>query len=301
MTDQPKGFRSGVIAVAGRPNVGKSTLVNGLVGEKISIVTPKPQTTRHRAMGIVTDKDAQLVFVDTPGVHRSRKDALNRALNRTAAGALPDADLIVFVVEALRWTDEDADVLGMIRRAGVPVTLVVNKVDKVVPRERLLPFLEEVTKRHDFADVIPLSALRGRDIDRFRRLLKDRMPEGPALFPDHQRSDRGPAFHAAEAVREKLMLRMHQELPYGIAVEIESFSDEPEGVEISAVIWVARKGQKAIVIGRGGQELKAVGTAARRELEDRFGKKVMLRLWVKVRENWADSEADLKRFGYFEA
>ncbi len=301
MAEQGGDFRSGVIAVAGRPNVGKSTLVNGLVGEKISIVTPKPQTTRHRAMGIFTDQQAQLVFVDTPGVHRSRRDALNRALNRTAAGALPDADLILFVIEALRWTEEDDDVLNMIRRAGVPVVLVVNKVDKVVPRERLLPFLEDVTPRHDFADVIPLSALRKRDLERFRQLLKARLPEGPALFPDHQRSDRGPAFHAGEAVREKLMLRMRQELPYGIAVEIESFADEPEGVDISAVIWVARKGQKAIVIGRGGQELKAVGTAARRDLEARFGKKVMLRLWVKVRENWADSEADLKRFGYFEA
>jgi GTP-binding protein Era len=301
VTEHPESYRSGVIAVAGRPNVGKSTLVNSLVGEKISIVTPKPQTTRHRAMGIYTDADAQLVFVDTPGVHRSRRDALNRALNRTAAGALPEADLVVFVIEALRWTDEDADVLGMIRRADVPVMLVVNKVDKVVPRERLLPFLDEVTGRHDFTDVIPLSALRGKDVARFRGLLKKRVPEGPALFPEHQRSDRGPEFHAAEAVREKLMFRMRQELPYGIAVEIESFADEPDGVEISAVIWVARKGQKAIVIGRGGQELKAVGTAARRDLEARFGKKVMLRLWVKVRENWADSEADLKRFGYFEA
>ena len=301
MTEHNDGFRSGLIAVAGRPNVGKSTLVNGLVGEKISIVTPKPQTTRHRAMGIFTDADAQLVFVDTPGVHRARKDALNRALNRTAAGALPDADLILFVIEALRWTDEDADVLGMIKRVEVPVMLLVNKVDKVVPRERLLPFLDEVTKRHEFTDVIPLSALREKDLARLRALLKNQVPEGVALFPDHQRSDRGPAFHAAETVREKLMFRMRQELPYGIAVEIESFSDEPDGVEISAVIWVARKGQKAIVIGRGGQELKAVGTAARRDLEARFGKKVMLRLWVKVRENWADSEADLKRFGYFEA
>ena len=301
MTEHNDGFRSGLIAVAGRPNVGKSTLVNGLVGEKISIVTPKPQTTRHRAMGIFTDADAQLVFVDTPGVHRARKDALNRALNRTAAGALPDADLILFVIEALRWTDEDADVLGMIKRVEVPVMLLVNKVDKVVPRERLLPFLDEVTKRHEFTDVIPLSALREKDLARLRALLKNQVPEGVALFPDHQRSDRGPAFHAAETVREKLMFRMRQELPYGIAVEIESFSDEPDGVEISAVIWVARKGQKAIVIGRGGQELKAVGTAARRDLEARFGKKVMLRLWVKVRENWADSEDDLKRFGYFEA
>jgi GTP-binding protein Era len=301
VTEHNDGFRSGLIAVAGRPNVGKSTLVNGLVGEKISIVTPKPQTTRHRAMGIFTDADAQLVFVDTPGVHRARKDALNRALNRTAAGALPDADLILFVIEALRWTDEDADVLGMIKRVEVPVMLLVNKVDKVVPRERLLPFLDEVTKRHEFTDVIPLSALREKDLGRLRALLKNQVPEGVALFPDHQRSDRGPAFHAAETVREKLMFRMRQELPYGIAVEIESFSDEPDGVEISAVIWVARKGQKAIVIGRGGQELKAVGTAARRDLEARFGKKVMLRLWVKVRENWADSEADLKRFGYFEA
>ncbi len=301
MTEQSPGFRSGMIAVAGRPNVGKSTLVNGLVGEKVSIVTPKPQTTRHRALGIYTDAEAQLVFVDTPGVHRSRKDALNRALNRTAAGALPDADQVLFVIEALRWTDEDQDVLGMLKRVSVPVTLLVNKVDKVVPRERLLPFLEDITARHDFVEVIPLSALRARDLDRLREHLKSQVPEGPAFFPEHQRTDRGPAFHAAETVREKLMYRLRQELPYGVAVEIESFSDEPEGVDISAVIWVARKGQKAIVIGRGGTELKAVGTAARRDLESRFGKKVMLRLWVKVRENWADSEADLKRFGYFEA
>ena len=297
MADSP--HRCGYVAVVGRPNVGKSTLVNALVGRKVSIVTSRPQTTRHRITGVATGSAAQLLFVDTPGLHSLHRRALNRAMNRTAVAALADADMVALVIEAGRWTDEDATALKRARESGRPVMLVVNKVDQVRPREALLPFLEKVAGQGEFEAIVPVSAERGENLDRLRALLEAAMPEGPPLFPADAFSDRDERFHAAEIIREKLTRRLHEELPYGLAVEVERMVADEEGrYEIAAVIWVEREGHKAIVVGRGGEMLKAVGTAARLELKERLGAPVHLSLWVKVREGWSDSDADLRRFGY---
>jgi len=291
--------RCGYVAVVGRPNVGKSTLVNALVGKKVSIVTRRPQTTRHRITGVATGPGSQILFIDTPGLHSLHKRALNRAMNRAAVAALADADAVALVVEAGRWTDEDAVALKRARESGRPVMLVANKIDQVRPREALLPFLEEVSGRGEFEAIVPVSAERGDNVERLRELLAAAMPEGPPLFPADAVSDRDERFHAAEIVREKLTRRLHEELPYGLTVEIERMVADDEGrYEIAAVIWVEREGHKAIVVGRGGEMLKAVGRAARLELKERLGAPVHLSLWVKVREGWSDSDADLRRFGY---
>jgi GTPase len=297
MAEQP--FRCGFVAVVGRPNVGKSTLVNALVGRKVSIVTSRPQTTRQRVVGVRTGPAAQLLFVDTPGIHRRERSALNRMMNRSATASLADADVVVLVVEAGRWTEEDEDALVRARAAGRPVFLVLNKIDRVRPRERLLPILGEAARRAEFAAVVPVSAERGENLDRLRALLEATVPEGPALFPPEQWSDRDERFHIAEIIREKLMRRLHEELPYGLAVEIERMADGERGrVEIGAVVWVEREAHKAIVIGKGGELLKAAGRAARLELKTRLGRPVHLEIWVKVREHWTDREAELKRLGY---
>ena len=297
MADAP--HRCGYVAVVGRPNVGKSTLVNALVGQKVSIVTRRPQTTRHRITGVATGGGAQILFIDTPGLHSLHKRALNRAMNRAAVAALADADAVALVVEAGRWTDEDAVALERARESGRPVMLVANKIDQVRPREALLPFLEEVSGRGEFEAIVPISAERGQNVERLRELLAAAMPEGPPLFPADAVSDRDERFHAAEIVREKLTRRLHEELPYGLTVEIERMVADDEGrYEIAAVIWVEREGHKAIVVGRGGEMLKTVGRAARLELKERLGAPVHLSLWVKVREGWSDSDADLRRFGY---
>ncbi len=297
MADAP--HRCGYVAVVGRPNVGKSTLVNALVGKKVSIVTRRPQTTRHRITGVATGPGSQILFIDTPGLHSLHKRALNRAMNRAAVAALADADAVALVVEAGRWTDEDAVALKRARESGRPVMLVANKIDQVRPREALLPFLEEVSGRGEFEAIVPVSAERGDNLERLRELLAAAMPEGPPLFPADAVSDRDERFHAAEIVREKLTRRLHEELPYGLTVEIERMVADDEGrYEIAAVIWVEREGHKAIVVGRGGEMLKAVGRAARLELKERLGAPVHLSLWVKVREGWSDSDADLRRFGY---
>lgn len=291
--------RCGYVAVVGRPNVGKSTLVNALVGRKVSIVTRRPQTTRHRITGVATGPSAQLLFVDTPGLHAVHRRALNRAMNRAAVAALADADVVALVVEAGRWTGEDASALGRAVEAGRPLVLVINKVDLVRPREALLPFIRSVSEKAPFLAIVPVSAERGENLDRLRGVLEAAMPEGPPLFPAEAVSDRDERFHAAEIVREKLMRRLHDELPYGLAVEVgRMVADEAGRWEIDAVIWVEREGHKAIVVGKGGEMLKAVGRAARLELKERLGAPVHLSLWVKVREGWSDRDADLRRFGY---
>jgi len=292
-------FRAGFAAVVGRPNVGKSTLVNALLGQKVSIVTSRPQTTRHRILGILNREEAQIILVDTPGLHRNARNAMNRGMNRTASASLSEADLAVFVVEALRFGDEDADVLARIRESGLPVVLVVNKVDRVVPKERLLPFIEEMAQRHEFVAVVPVSAKAGQNLRALEDELRKRLPKSPALFPRDQLTDRPESFMAAETIREKLMQRLHQELPYGLTVEIEQFSEDDQGrILIRAVIWVERTGHKAIVIGKAGENLKAIGREARVEMKKRLAKPVHLELWVKVLENWSDSERALQRFGY---
>jgi len=290
-------FRSGYATLVGRPNVGKSTLLNALIGEKVSIVTPKPQTTRHRILGIDNGAERQIVFVDTPGMHRSRGRAINRAMNRAASGAVVDADVIVIVVEALRWTDEDQDVLEQCAAAGRPAIVAVNKVDLVKPKEKLLPYLESLASRGAFEDIIPVSATRGVNIEALRAAVVSRLPEGPAFFPTDACSDRDDRFRISEIVREKLMLRLHEEIPYGLAVEVEQLEISAGLVRVGAVIWVERSGQKPIVIGKGGAQLKACGQAARHELEAAYGRKVHLELWVKVRKKWSDSDQALKDLG----
>ena len=292
-------FRCGFVAVVGRPNVGKSTLVNALVGRKVSIVTSRPQTTRQRVVGVANSPTAQLLFVDTPGMHRRERRELNKLMNRSAQASLADADLVLAVVEAGRWTEEDQDMLERALASGRPVVLALNKIDRVRPREATLPLLQEAAQRAEFAAVVPISAEKGENLERLRQLLEEAVPEGPALFPPEQWSNRDERFHIAEIVREKLMRRLREELPYGLAVEVERLAESEQGrLEIGAVIWVEREAHKAIVIGKGGEMLKAAGQAARLELKSRFNRPVHLELWVKVREHWTDRESDLRRLGY---
>jgi GTPase len=292
------GYRCGFAAIVGRPNVGKSTLLNTLLGRKLSIVSPKPQTTRHRILGILTQPQAQVIFVDTPGLHSGARRAMNRHMNRAALASLQDADVNLFVVEALRWTDEDQRVLDELVKQNRPVIAVLNKADKVFPKERLLPFIEELNRRAAFVEVVPLSALKHSNTEQLPATIARYLPESPPHFPDNQLTDRSEQFQAAEIVREKLTLRLRQELPYGLTVIIEQFKEEDGRLLINAVIWVERSGQKAIVIGNGGEQLKEVGRAARIEMSELFKRPVHLELWVKVKENWSDNETALRQLGY---
>jgi len=291
-------FRCGFVAVVGRPNVGKSTLINRIMGSKVSIVTAKPQTTRHRILAVHTIDDAQIVFVDTPGMHRKATKAMNRLMNRAAANALADADLVLFVSDAMRWTEEDADVLKRVRTAGVPAIAVLNKVDLVHPKDKMFELLDAMSGRHEFEEILPLSAHKGTNVDTLIGLIPGFLPESPPLFPPGMRTDRSAEFHAAELIREKLTVLLRQEVPYGLTVQIERYEKAAEGAAIHAVIWVERSSQKGIVVGKQGHVLKKVGKAARLELVEQLDCPVHLELWVKVKENWADSEEDLLRLGY---
>ncbi len=291
-------FRCGYVAVVGRPNVGKSTLINAIVGRKVTIVTNKPQTTRHRILAVHNMDKAQVVFVDTPGMHRKASKAMNRMMNRTAANALEDADLILFVCEAERWTEEDEDVLKRIKDSKAPCILLLNKVDLVHPKHRLFEILTAMSVRHDFAEIVPTSARRGSNLDALMAMVPNYLPESPPFFPEDMHTDRSVEFHAAEIVREKLTQSLQQELPYGLTVQIEKLDKTDEGTEVYAVIWVERESQKGMVVGKGGHVLKQVGTAARHELRNQLGGRVHLELWVKVKDNWADNEQDLLRLGY---
>jgi GTP-binding protein Era len=291
-------YRCGFIAVVGRPNVGKSTLINTILGSKVSIVTPKPQTTRHRILGVDTHSDYQAIYVDTPGIHRKATKAMNRLMNRTAAHALIDADLVLFMTEANRWTPEDQDVLERLESIKAPVVALLNKVDRVHPKEALLGALAEMSARRDFAEVIPISAKRREGIESLCKLVPGFLPESGPLFPEEMITDRGESFRIAEVVREKLTLALRQEIPYGLTVQIERLERDEHGVAINAVIWVEKDSQKGIVVGKGGSLLKKIGRAARLELKQQFGVPVHLELWVKVKDNWADSEKDLLQLGY---
>jgi len=290
--------RCGFVAVVGRPNVGKSTLINAIMGKKISIVTNKPQTTRHRILAVHTDGDTQIVFVDTPGIHRKAARAMNRLMNRTATSALADADLVLFVAEASRWTDEDDDVLLRLKSIDTPVIALLNKVDRVHPKERLLESLAAMSARHEFAEIFPISALKKDNLKELMHAIPDFLPESPPLFPEQMHTDRSVEFQAAEIVREKLMQMLHQEVPYGLTVQIERYATEGDQVMIDAIIWVDRDSQKGIVVGKGGNVLKTVGQSARLDLCEQLGSRVHLELWVKVKDNWSDSEQDLLRLGY---
>jgi GTP-binding protein Era len=290
--------RCGFVAVVGRPNVGKSTLINALMGTKISIVTAKPQTTRHRILAVHTTEEVQIIFIDTPGMHRKAGKAMNRLMNRTASSALGDADLVLFVTEAGRWTEEDGDVMGKLRTVKAPIVAVLNKVDLVQPKERLLEIITEMTERHEFADIVPLSAKKQDNLDALMKLVPGYLPKSPQLFPEDMQTDRGIDFQVTEVIREKLTLSLHQEIPYGLTVQIEKFDTGEERTTIHAIIWVERDSQKGIVVGKGGSVLKRVGREARLELKHKLGRPVHLELWVKVKDNWADNEQDLQRLGY---
>jgi GTP-binding protein Era len=291
-------FRCGTIAIIGRPNVGKSTLMNALIGQKISITSPKPQTTRHRIHGILTLDDAQLVFVDTPGVHINGAKALNRMMNRTASSALEGVDVVMMLVEAGRFTDEDARVAELVAQVDVPVLLVINKVDRIQPREKLFPYLAELGKNVKFTQSMPLSAYDKKHAALLIRELTKMLPEGEAMFDEDMVTDASSRFLAAEMIREKLMRKLNEELPYGLTVEIEKYEVTPDRVLVSALILVEREGQKRIVIGENGSMLKAVGTEARHDLMKMLDMKVHMELWVKVKDNWSDDERALASLGY---
>ena len=299
-TAPPTGpaFRAGTIAVLGRPNVGKSTLVNAMVGAKVSIVSPRPQTTRHRLLGIASFPEGQLVLVDTPGIHGQQKRAMNRMMNRAARGAVEGVDAAMLVIEAGRWTDDDSLAYQALKASGVPCVLVINKVDKFPDKGALLPFMAEVTREREFSSVYPLSALKHRGLDGLVKTLLQLVPEAEAMYPDDEITDRSERFLAGELVREQLMTRLGEELPYSATVEIEKFELDGEMLRIAAVVWVEREGQKPIVIGKGGERLKAISTGARIGMEKLFGRKVFLETWCRVREGWSDDEAALRRFGY---
>jgi GTP-binding protein Era len=293
-------LRCGFAALVGRPNVGKSTLLNALLGQKISIVSPKPQTTRTRIHGVLTQPGMQIVLVDLPGIHANQPKAINRYMNRTALSSLADSDVNLFLVEAARWTDEDERVLAELKTAARPILLLINKVDRVHPKERLFPFIEELARKAEFVEIVPISATKGSNLARLPEIIARHLPEAPQLFPDEQITDATERFMVAEIVREKLMLRLQEELPYGLVVEIEGMGDsedEPGKVVVQAVIWVERTSQKAIVIGKAGERLKEIGRAARLDMNKLLGKHVHLELWVKVKEGWSDDESALRKFG----
>lgn len=295
---QPSRF--GHVALLGRPNVGKSTLLNALIGADLSIVSPKPQTTRHRILGIATHEHAQIAFLDTPGLHEGGKRAMNRQLNRVARHAPDEADVLLHVIAAPRWTDEDEQVWKLIEQRDIPCLLVINKIDLVKDKADLLPFVESISKHHAYQGIHYLQATRGKGLKALMNDVVRLLPEGQAVYAEDDLTDRSERFLAAEMIREQLMLRLSDELPYATTVEIERFEQDGELARISAAIWVEREGQKAIVIGAGGAQLKAIGSQARRRMETMFGGKVFLQLWVKVRENWSDDDGLLRQLGYMD-
>jgi GTP-binding protein Era len=278
--------------------VGKSTLVNALVGEKVSIVTSKPNTTRHAILGVLTREAHQIIFIDTPGMTSQHKRLIDKAMHRAAAGSMAGADIIVFVVEAGTWSAADADVLKMIRGAGLPCVLVVNKVDRIKPRNALLPFLDARSKEFDYAEIVPVSALRNDNLESLEAVLARQLPEETPLYPAEMLTDKGVRFRIAELVREKLMQNLRQELPYGIGVEVDVLEETDDRLNASVIIWVSKESHKGIVIGPRGQGVKQVGQAARLELQQTFDCKVHLETRVKVKRNWADNARWVQQLGY---
>ncbi|MDK2777655.1 MAG: GTPase Era [Pseudomonadota bacterium] len=290
--------RTGYVAIVGRPNVGKSTLLNRILGQKLSITSRKPQTTRHQILGIKTENDVQIVYVDTPGIHKAHEKAINRYMNKAATTAVKDVDLIILMVDRLRWTDEDEMALDAIKQQKAPVVLVVNKVDFIREKDELLPYLEQLSKKFTFDQIVPVSAKTGHNVERLESLIESYMPESIHFFPEDQITDRSSRFLAAELVREKIMRQLGDELPYAMTVEIEEFVHTGTLIEISALILVERPSQKRIVIGDGGYRIKQIGQEARKDMESLFDCKVMLNLWVKVKAGWSDDERALRSLGY---
>ncbi len=288
----------GYSAIVGRPNVGKSTLLNRIIGVKLAITSHKAQTTRHSILGIKTLDKGQVIYVDTPGIHERADHAMNRYLNRTAKTALADVDVLIFVVEALRWTREDEKVLGLLQGRELPVILAVNKVDQVKQKEQLLPYLAQMAGRFAFTEMVPISAKSGRNLETLESLVIDALPNGDNFYPENQLTDRPERFFAAEMLREQLTRRYAKELPYAVSVEIERFEESNGLYRIGAVIWVEKPGQKAILIGRDGNALKQAATLARKAMQAFFDCKVHLNVWVKVKKSWSSDEAALVRLGY---
>jgi GTP-binding protein Era len=297
MADAAAPHRAGHVAIVGRPSVGKSTLLNALVGARISITSRKPQTTRHRITGVRSDHGVQFVFVDTPGWQTRHRSRLNDRLNRAVRDALADVDAIVLVVDAARITDQDREVVELLP-ANVPVIVAVNKVDALDDKRALLPRIAEIAALRDFAAIVPVSAERGTDLEALARAIAAVLPEGPALYPDDDITDRDERFLAAEFIREKIFRQLGDEVPYGTAVEIESFEQEGELRRIRATIYVDKPSQRAILVGEGGSRMKAIATKARLDMEQLFGGKVFLDVWVRVKRGWSDSDAMLTRLGY---
>jgi GTP-binding protein Era len=295
-----EALRCGYVAIVGRPNVGKSTLLNHLLGQKISITSRKPQTTRHQVLGIKTERQHQIIFVDTPGLHSDADKAINRYMNRAASSAIRDVDVIVFVVDRTAWTPEDQMVLEQVQRSGLPAILAINKVDLLADKSQLLPHLQLLAEKADFAAVMPLSALQQHNVEQLEQEILQFLPESEHFFPEDQITDRSQRFLAAEIVREKIMRQLGEELPYAVTVEIEEFAQDAAVLHISAVILVERKGQKKILIGDKGSRLRSIGTDARVDMERLFDSRVMLRLWVKVKSGWSDDERALRSLGYDE-
>lgn len=296
-TSQTKTY-AGYIAIVGRPNVGKSTLLNHVLEQKISITSRKPQTTRNNVVGIKTDENIQMVFVDTPGIHLGHDKAINRYMNKSASSALADVDVVVFVVDRQHWTSEDEHVLSQVSQVKSRVIIAVNKVDQVDDKSELLPHLQRLSEKLPAAEIVPISALKGQNLDRLEDLIKRYLPEATHFYPDDQITDRSSRFMAAEIVREKITRQLGAELPYQMAVEVEEFKHEGTIINIHALILVERDSQKRILIGDKGERLKAIGTQARLDMERLFDCKVMLKLWVKVKSGWSDDERALRSLGY---
>jgi len=292
--------RCGYVALVGRPNVGKSTLLNQLLGTKVSIVTAKPQTTRQQIAGIKTSAAGQVIYLDTPGIHEAASRALNRHMNRIAHAALREVDLVLFLVEAGRWSKQDEYVARALANVEVPVVLVVNKIDLLPDKTRLMDFLRDKVDSSRFEKVLLISAKNGNGVGDIEKAVLQYLPFSRPFYDEDQYTDRSERFLAGELIREQLMQRLHQELPYSLAVEIEEFKRTEGLLRLGAVIWVERQGQKQIVIGKAGSVLKQVGTGARKELEKLFNEKVFLRLWVKVSKEWSDNERAMRQLGFDE-
>ncbi|TCT18407.1 GTP-binding protein Era [Bibersteinia trehalosi] len=291
----------GFIAIVGRPNVGKSTLLNKILGQKISITSRKAQTTRHRILGIKTEGAYQEIYVDTPGLHIEEKRAINRLMNRAASSAIGDVDMVIFVVEGTKWTDDDEMVLNKLRSTKAPVVLAINKVDNIKEKEELLPHITELSQKFPFKDIVPISAQKGNNVQILEKLVRENLREGIHHYPEEYVTDRSQRFMASEIIREKLMRFMGDELPYSVTVEIEQFKVNERGTyEINGLILVERDGQKKMVIGNKGQKIKTIGTEARADMERLFDNKVHLELWVKVKAGWADDERALRSLGYID-
>ena len=292
--------RCGYVAIIGRPNVGKSTLLNHILGQKLCITSRKPQTTRHTLLGIVTEPNLQIIFVDTPGIHTNQERAINRVMNRSAASVISDVDAVIFVVDRTEWSEADEYVARYLSNNPVPLIVAVNKVDMIDDKETLLPHLQFLAEKLDAIDLVPLSALRKTNLEPLLARVRTLMPENPALFAEDQITDRSERFLCSEIIREKITRQLGAELPYQVTVEIEDFRAEGKITHIHALILVERDGQKKIIIGNGGERIKAIGTKSREDIESLLNCKVMLKTWVKVRSGWSDDERALRSLGYMD-